>query len=623
MELLSRDRKTLPSPEKIEQCVDARGTPPQALWQWSRLWLILFSIVLLIAFCVGHWGKRGFALSAFGDLSELSFLLVAAAFMVRNAIASRGADRVFWSFSATGIAFWIAGVAQWTVYEIILRVPAPQTPVGDTLLFLKLVPLVSALAIEPQSELTRRFRILGFLDLSFLLIYWFYCYAMWVIPYRFVVPEDGIYSFHFNTIDTLGHIIFVAVLGVVALRARGAWRNLYRLYWASFALYTLSSMIANVAIDEGKYYSGSLYDLPLLTSVAGIASFAILGGNLPRRLAPSPSTGVHSRSSRALTLFPARIAMVATLSIPLIGVALLGSSSVSDRVGHFRVIATLLAMLILTALLSLKQDLLSSDLIRSLREANLAYVSLANTHERMLQTEKLASLGQVVARVANVVKKAMGATLNSSAALVRDAAAGSPTRGMVEKLVTQANRTDALLNNMLSFACESPLEIARVDLRQLLSAAVGLTRVGQNANVQLEIKSEGAIPSVAADSSRILQVFLQIIGNGIDALEEKGSGSLLITLRVVNRQVEVEFADRGAGLLEPEHVFDPFYTTKAVGKGIGLGLSTCYGIVRQHGGGISCRNRPDGGAIFTVSLPLASEEAPAVNLPNLARVEGS
>src|SRR5439155_1333290 len=178
MELLSRDRKTLPSPEKIEQCVDARGMPPQALWQWSRLWLILFSIVLLIAFCVGHWGKRGFALSAFGDL-------------------------------------------------------------------------------------------------SFLLIYWFYCYAMWVIPYRFVVPEDGIYSFHFNTIDTLGHIIFVAVLGVVALRARGAWRNLYRLYWASFALYTLSSMIANVAIDEGKYYSGSLYDLPLLTSVAGIASFAI------------------------------------------------------------------------------------------------------------------------------------------------------------------------------------------------------------------------------------------------------------------------------------------------------------------------------------------------------------
>jgi signal transduction histidine kinase len=604
----------LSSSEKIVRRADGRSMTP-----WSRLWLILFSIVLLIAFCVAHWGKRGFALSAFGDLAELGFLLVAAAFMVRNAFASHGAARIFWSFSAVGIAFWIAGVAQWTEYEIMLRVPAPQTPVGDTLLFLKLVPLVAALAIKPQSQLTRRFRILGFLDLSFFLVYWFYCYAMWVIPYRFVVHEDGIYSFHFNTIDTLGHIIFVSVLGVVALRAQGAWRSLYRLYWASFALYTLSSMIANVAIDEGKYYSGSLYDLPLLTSVAGIAYFAILGGNLPMRSAP----GVHSKSSRAIVLLPARIAMLATLSTPLIGFALLGSAGLSDRVGRFRVLATFLAMLILTALLCLKQDLLSSDLIRSLREASLACASLSDTHQRMLQIEKLASLGQVVARVANVVKKAVAATLNSSTALIKYAAVGSPTRGMAEKLVAQAHRTDALLNNMLSFACESPLEIASVDLLQLLKAAVGLTRVGQNPRVQLEINSEGAIPKVAADSSRILHVFLQIIGNGVDAVEEKGSGSLLITLRVVNQQVEVEFADSGGGLLEPEHVFDPFYTTKGVGKGIGLGLSTCYGIVRQHGGDISCSNRVGGGAIFTVRLPAASEEVSRISLPNLAPAEGS
>jgi len=590
---------------------------------WPRLCPVLFSIVLLIAFCVAHWGKRGFALSAFGDLAELGFLLVAATFMIRNAFASHGAARIFWLFSSAGIAFWIFGVAQWTEYEIVLRVSAPQTPVGDTLLFLKLVPLVAALAIEPQSQLTRRFRILGFLDFSFLLVYWFYCYAMWVIPYRFVVNEDGVYSFHFNTIDTVGHIIFVSVLGVVALRAQGAWRNLYRLYWASFALYTLSSMIANVAIDEGKYYSGSLYDLPLLTSVAGIAYFAILGGNLPVRSAPSPLTGVHSKSSRAVVLLPARIAMLATLSTPLMGFALLGSTGLSDNIGRFRVLATFLAMLILTALLSLKQDLLSSDLIRSLREANLACASLSNTRQRMLQVEKLASLGQVVARVANIVKKAVAATLNSSTTLIRDAAVGSPTRGMVEKLVSQAHRTDALLNNMLSFACESPLEITSVDLRQLLSAAVGLTRVGQNPRVQLEIKSEGEIPSVAADSSRILQVFLQIIGNGVDAVEEKGSGSLVITLRVVHQQIEVEFADSGGGLLEPEHVFDPFYTTKGVGKGVGLGLSTCYGIVRQHGGDISCRDRVGGGAVFTVSLPAAREGASRISLPNLAPAEES
>lgn len=604
--------------DTIEHRPLSQAPPP-----WSRLWLILLSAVLLVAFFVALWGKPGYALSAFGDLAELGLLLVAAAFMVRNTFASHGATRIFWSFSAAGILLWIAGVAQWTEYEIFLRQPAPQTPFGDTLLFLKLVPLVAALAAEPQTQHTRRFRIFGFLDLSFLLVYWFYFYAIWVIPYRYVVHEEGIYSFHFNTIDSLGHILFITVLGIAALRAQGAWRTLYRLYWASFALYTLSATIANVAIDEGKYYSGGLYDLPLLASVAGIAYFAVLGGKLRENSAPSPLPAGNSRSSRGLILLPARASMLATLSTPVIGFILLGSTNVAGPIGHFRVLITLLAMLILTLLLSLKQDLLSSDLVRSLREASRAYSSLSNTHQRLLQTETLASLGQVVARVANEVKRAMTATINSCLALISDAAASSSTRSMAEKIVTQAHRTDALLNNMLSFACESPLEIAPVDLRQLLSAATGLARVGRNTHLQLEIKSEGAIPNVAADSSRILQVFLQIIGNALDAMEGMNSGSLFITLREVSQRVEVEFADSGIGLSEPERVFDPFYTTKTVGKGIGLGLSTCYGIVRQHNGDISCRNREGGGAIFTVSLPVAKEQASTLGLPHFAQVEGN
>jgi signal transduction histidine kinase len=602
--------------EKIEHTNEGQ-VPPQLL----RSWLVLFSAVLIIAFFVALWGKPGFALSAFGDLTELAFLLIAAAFMIRNALTSQGATRIFWSFFAAGIALWIAGLLQWTQSELILRTPVPQTPLGDTLLFLKLVPFFAALAAEPHIALTRRFRIFGFLDLSFLLVYWFYFYAIWVIPYRYVVREEGIYSFHFDTIDSLGHLIFIAALGIAALRAQGTWRTLYRLCFVAFSLYAFSSTLANVAIDEGKYYSGGLYDLPLLASVAGIAFFAVLGTKLPQHSEPSPPPRGPVTSSRTLILLPARIAMLATLSTPVIGFALLNSPSVSYRIGHFRVLITLLAMLILTLLLSLKQDLLSSDLVRSLREASLAYASLSSTHQRLLQTEKLASLGQIVARVANDVKKTMAVTLDSSSTLMIDAAAGSPTRSMAEKIVTQANRTDVLLNNMLSFACESPLEIAPVDLPQLLSAAIGLTRVGRNSHLRLEIKSEGAIPQVAADSSRILQVFLQIIGNAVDAMEEMSSGTLLITLRNVNQQVEVEFADSGVGVQEPERVFDPFYTTKAVGQGIGLGLSTCYGIVRQHHGEITCRNRSGGGAIFTVSLPVFPKESSAVGLTSEFRVE--
>jgi len=106
-----------------------------------------------------------------------------------------------------------------------------------------------------------------------------------------------------------------------------------------------------------------------------------------------------------------------------------------------------------------------------------------------------------------------------------------------------------------------------------------------------------------------LQVFLHIIANALDAMEDSTAGVLSITAHLEGEKVEIEFADTGAGLKDPERVFDPFYTTKPVGKGTGLGLSTCYGIIHQHGGEILCRNRSGGGAVFTVILPAVAKNA--------------
>jgi signal transduction histidine kinase len=82
---------------------------------------------------------------------------------------------------------------------------------------------------------------------------------------------------------------------------------------------------------------------------------------------------------------------------------------------------------------------------------------------------------------------------------------------------------------------------------------------------------------------------------------------LHISTRAGSSQVQVEFADSGAGVKDPDLVFDPFYTTKSPGKGTGLGLSACYGIIQKHGGQITCQNRPQGGAVFTVILPTAPQ----------------
>jgi len=127
--------------------------------------------------------------------------------------------------------------------------------------------------------------------------------------------------------------------------------------------------------------------------------------------------------------------------------------------------------------------------------------------------------------------------------------------------------------------------------------------------VQVEIHEKGAIPAVEADANQLVQVFLHIIANAIDAMEKSQQGLLTITLSANQDSVEIEFADTGSGLKDPRRVFEPFYTTKPVGKGVGLGLSTCYGIIRQHGGEIDCRNRPEGGAVVRLLIPVVMATA--------------
>ncbi len=118
------------------------------------------------------------------------------------------------------------------------------------------------------------------------------------------------------------------------------------------------------------------------------------------------------------------------------------------------------------------------------------------------------------------------------------------------------------------------------------------------------------LPRVFGNANQLLQAFLQIVENAVDALQEVGGGRLQVSLWREGNEVVVQFADSGPGLRDPERVFDPFYTTKPVGKGTGLGLSATYGVVQDHKGQITCFNRPEGGAAFEIRLPVLKVTAP-------------
>src|SRR6202171_2883415 len=125
----------------------------------------------------------------------------------------------------------------------------------------------------------------------------------------------------------------------------------------------------------------------------------------------------------------------------------------------------------------------------------------------------------------------------------------------------------------------------------------------ENKKISLTVESNDPLPRVLGNPNQLLQAFLQIIENAVDALQEIGGGRLPGSLWRQANEVVVQFADSGPGLRDPERVFDPFYTTKPVGKGTGLGLSATYGVVQDHKGQITCYKRPEGGAAFEIRLP--------------------
>jgi two-component system NtrC family sensor kinase len=298
--------------------------------------------------------------------------------------------------------------------------------------------------------------------------------------------------------------------------------------------------------------------------------------------------------------------MLVTISTPAIGLWLLTTHSPSDRLFSFRLDITLVTMFLLTLLLSIKQDLLSVSLVGSLQHLSHTYSSIDRFKHHLVQSEKLATLGELVASVADQISDSMTRIREQSAHITSRSPVDCRTHSLAAKIGHYAQRTDSLAENMQRFAQESPLQLAPLDVKSLLDTALHLSRIGKLSNLRVEVQDEISCPPVLADSSQLLHVFLQIISNAVDALEEVGGGDLHISIRPCDPQVCIQFADTGPGISHPERVFEPFFTTKPVGKGTGLGLSTCYGIIRQHDGDISCGNRLEGGAHFTIFLPAAS-----------------
>jgi len=566
----------------------------------SKLW-ILAACVLVCAQVLASLTLHGFTLVAVSDLTQLLLLLSGTLALVPVIRQSTGRARIFWLLMSLGTAFWLLYQAMWCYFEVILRTDVPNLFPGDLVLFVHLVPMIAATALQPHAPQDQRSSRLGSLDFVMLLIWWLYLYLITLIPWQYVYPDAATYEHNLNVVYLIEKVALLGILSVLCLRSTGYWNKVYMNWLGCTLTYSLSSYLATWAIERQVYHSGSMYDLPLAASMAWVTWIGVRG-----------LSGTNEQNSPHLSkghgVWVARLGMVAVFSLPLFAAWSVFDWSTPQNVRGFRLIATLCTMLLLGGMVFLKQHMLDVELLELLKRSEQAFENLTRLQAQLVQSEKLAALGQLVGGAAHELNNPLTAMLGYSE-LLNSTELTNEQKSLVQKVEQQLRRTRTLVSSLLSFAKQVPGEKSPIDLNALVQTAVKLHPPQlRGAYVQVRTDLDPALPRVLGDSNQLLQVCLHITNNALHALAEKG-GAMMVSTRAKGDTVEIEFSDNGPGIDNTEKVFDPFYTTRPVGQGAGLGLSVCYGIIQEHKGKIVCQNRPEGGALFRITLPACSESA--------------
>jgi len=555
----------------------------------SKLWCVGILLCLAALVLAALILPQSFRLNAFSDVIQCFLLASGTLCFLPNILRSRGRIRLFWTIMSLGIGLWFVYQLLWTYYEVVLRRDVPDLFAGDIILFLHIVPLMAALGLRPhvaRDEATAR---TGRLDFTLLMVWWVYIYVLIVMAWQYAVPDDLQYSHNLNSVYLAEKIVFLSALAVCWATSQRPWKTFYGNLFIASVIYAASSYVANWAITRDVYYSGSLYDIPLAVSMAGITYAGLQAGNLE-----GPRETTTSRSP-VYGVWVARCGMIATFSLPVFAAWAILDTALPSRIRFFRLVLTFAAALVLGVMVFMRQYLLDRELLRLLNHSRESFENLKRLQAQIVQSEKMASIGQLLGGAAHELNNPITAMLGY-ADLLSSTTLSAGQHTLVAKIGQHVRRTRSQVAGLLSFARQAPAAKASLDLNMLARTAVHLTQPQAQA-LKIEVRSDFSpnLPKVLGDSNQLLQVCVQIVGNALDGMDENSGHTLLVSTRAQNGSVIFKVWKSnlsGVAVSSAEY-------------GDALGLSACQGIVQEHRGRIICADAVDGGTVIEVELPTA------------------
>jgi signal transduction histidine kinase len=562
-----------------------------AQWQVATVsgFLLLYTIVSLTA-------RRGLALTAFSDITGTGLWLIAIAVMLWAAHGNEGRTRWFWILMAASAAMICSNLGAWLYYEVIAGRSTPDPFWADIPLFLQPVPMMAAAALRPGSRQQEQKFHLSTLNLLILLLWWIYIYMFLVFPNEYILPNRISFDSYYYVLFVLEFGILLAVLGGMALVAQGVWRRIYWHLFFACSLYLIAYQWLNAALGRDEYYSGSIYDVPNYAAICWFILIAVRARNVPSE----PLAGdERDRSADA----PGFLAVLAVLSLPLIGLCELFLDPHASQLRPFRVLVTLTGILLVGVCVFLRQILLAREMKRLLLDSKENLERLQRAQSQLVQKERLAGVGQLVAGVAHELNNPLTAVMGYSDLLIDQAVEG-PSRPKLEKLRAEAQRMKRIIQNLLTFAQPQHEGRQLLDISEVVRESVMLLEYQlRNRGISVEMNFAPNLPRISSNEGQLKQVFVNLFSNSSQALEQAPEKKIVVEGYLDGEKVIVRFTDSGPGFNDVSRAFDPFYTTRPIGQGTGLGLSICYGTVREHNGNIYAQNLQPNGAAVTIELP--------------------
>lgn len=278
--------------------------------RFSLAWFTAAGVLVCAQVFVSLLLPDGYALHVFSDVLQVLLLLACYLTTLPNQVGGGGSSSAFWTLLSLGFALWLLDQVLWTFYETVLQQPPTSGFWGDLVLYLHTIPMIMALAVRPHLDGDDNPKLVKLANAGMVIVWWLYLYLYFVTPWREIVEFPSWWDQNYNTVYGGANIALAILAGLALWSTAGKWRTLYAHLFGAASLYAVGSFMASAAIDRGDYYSGSLYDIPLVIGLAWFAGLGLVARDL--RL----NSEVDHRSSAGTWGTP--LAVAAVLSVPLL-----------------------------------------------------------------------------------------------------------------------------------------------------------------------------------------------------------------------------------------------------------------------------------------------------------------